>query len=89
MTEEDEGNVQSEGRRSSRSGVQALVVVAVVLAVFAGLLIGKGIFASPETRQPTSNGVVSITAQRNDASGDYATALRTGRPIYVLFHSLS
>jgi len=32
---------------------------------------------------------VTITSTHNDAVADYEAALETGKPVYVLFHSLS
>lgn len=66
-----------------------VAVVLVVIAVFAGLLIAK--YQAPRV-QPATDGQVasqSVTSVRNDAQGDYEAARKTGKPVYVLFHSLS
>ena len=73
-----------------RPGASARTVVAlVVIAVFAGVLVAK--FCNPAQRSNVGGGaeVASMTSVRNDASADYEVAAKTGRPIYLLFHSLS
>ncbi len=63
------------------------VVALVVMALFAGLLAAKLLEPAGVT-VPGGDGT-SITSVRNDASADYQAALASGKPIYVLFHSLS
>ena len=65
-----------------------VVIVLVIAAALAGLLLAKA------TTDRTAGGggadqAGSITAVHNDAVADYEAALKTGKPIYVLFHSLS
>lgn len=62
-----------------------LVVGAVLLALFVGLMLGK------VTRDEPSGVATpgSITSARNDAMADYEAAIRSSKPVYVLFHSLS
>ncbi len=76
-----------------------VVVVLVVVAVFAGILFAKA--QAHRTATPGSAGQTattgaaletdgaSITTAHNDAVADYDAALKTGKPIYLLFHSLS
>ena len=59
-----------------------VAVVLVVVALFGGVLAAKTL-----TPGPDASG--SVTATRNDATADYEAALQTGKPVYVLFHSLT
>lgn len=63
-----------------------LIVALAIAAVFAGLLLAK---ALPSQRSASSGTVGSLTSVRNDASRDYEAASQSGKPIYVLFHSLT
>ncbi len=65
-----------------------LVILLVVIAVFAAIVLIKVLTAPGTARTPTDEGA-SITAVHNDAVADYEAALATGRPVYVLFHSLT
>jgi len=63
-----------------------LVIVLVVLALFAGIPAARLLAPRPATQAATGP---SLTAVHNDAMADYAAARKAGKPIYVLFHSLS
>lgn len=70
---------------------QFIILLAVAL-LFAGVLLAKGLgspapSADGEDKQVSATG--SLTSVRNDAVADYGAALKTGKPIYVLFHSLT
>lgn len=68
-----------------------VAIVLVVVAVFAGILIAK---AGADRDAATNKGKAavsgtSVTSVHNDAVADYEAALKRGKPVYVLFHSLS
>lgn len=65
-----------------------LVIILAILAVFGVVLVAK-IFSPPPGSTETSGSGTSLTSVHNDAAADYAAALKTGKPIYVLFHSLT
>ena len=70
-----------------QSGVNRQVtIVLIVLAIFAGVLLAKTIAGNTNDTGTTQN---SITSIHNNAVADYEAALKTGKPVYVLFHSLS
>jgi len=92
VDKEDTGSV------TLKSGSTALGIVIVVVALFAGVIAAKtlGPAAAPGTAQsevaapgaqPPAG--VAITSAQNDAFADYDAALQTGRPVFVLFHSLT
>lgn len=81
-SETEAPQVPPRGGPSSR-----LVIVLVVLAVFGGLVAAKAI--GLRTTSPAERQRPSITSARNDASADYEAAMKTGKPVYVLFHSLT
>lgn len=60
-----------------------LITLLVVVAMFGGLAAAK--LVGPKDVSTNA----SVTATHNDAVADYEAALKTGRPIWVLFHSLS
>jgi len=72
-------------RASNKAVVVALVAVALVAGAFAARLIVPDRRA--DEAKPTSP--ASLTTRHNDALVDYSAATDTGRPIYVLFHSLT
>jgi hypothetical protein len=92
VTDVDENPRSSGPRRMS----WAVVALLVVVAVLAGVLLavaraerttnGTGV-AAPTA--PSGSGSASVTSARNDALADYEVARKTGKPIYVLFHSLT
>ena len=61
------------------------VLIAIVVAVFLVLLIWKAV---ADEATPGA-GEASITSVRNEAVRDYEAAVESGKPIYVLFHSLT
>lgn len=71
-----------------------LVVLVVLAAVLAAKLTGLGPIP-PETAATGKNGVTAagvgstMTAVHNDATADFKAALLTGKPVFVLFHSLT
>jgi len=77
----------------------AIAIVLVVAAVFAGILLAKMLGTpaaapvanpgSPGAQAATSTAGTTITSVHNDAVADYEAALKTGKPVYVLFHSLT
>lgn len=73
-----------ESRQSGAN--RQVVIVLIVLAIFAGVFIAKSIAGNAKDAGTPRN---SITSIHNDAVADYQAALKTGKPVYVLFHSLS
>ena len=61
----------------------------VVIAVFAGVIAAKYLSSVQTGGAGGSASQASLTSVRNDAAADYEAAVKTGKPIYVLFHSLS
>lgn len=76
------------GGQGTGSASARFILIAVILAVFAGLLLAKVTGNEPAPGNALTS-TPSITSARNDASADYEAARRSGKPIYVLFHSLS
>ncbi len=76
-----------------------VIIVLVVVALFAGVLVAKALSGSATAPSAASSGAsetgagtpagVTITSVHNDAVEDYEAALKTGKPVYVLFHSLT
>ena len=75
------------------------ITVLVVVALFAGVLVAKTM-DKPETPSTAASSTVAaggtgepagvtITSTHNDAVADYEAALKTGKPVYLLFHSLT
>ncbi len=104
-TDPDEAREQDEVSHQAAGGPAkipslGLVIILVVVALFAGVLVAKVIVRTPAARSVTGAGSSSIPAQtkkdanpltsaHNDAVADYDAAAKSGKPIYVLFHSLS
>lgn len=69
------------------------VIVLVVVALFLGLILGKAMTGGRSSASAPDPGVAktgtTITSVRNDAAADYDAALKSGKPVYVLFHSLT
>lgn len=87
MTDEieaPEGSDSVAPRR--RTLTPKVVILLVVVALFGGLAAAKLL---PATSKSDATGGASLTSVHNDAVADYEAALKTGKPIYVLFHSLS
>ncbi|MCL5887821.1 MAG: thioredoxin family protein [Actinobacteria bacterium] len=68
-------------------------IVLLVVAVFLGFIVMKlALDSTASTVSPGTEGATSgtsITSVRNDAMVDYDAAVASGKPIYVLFHSLT
>jgi thioredoxin-like negative regulator of GroEL len=77
----------SKAPTRSKNGIVLLVV-----AIFLGFIVMKLVLdsaapsASPATDTATGTSITSIS---NDAVADYDAAVASGKPIYVLFHSLT
>ena len=77
----------------------AVIIILVVVALFAGILFAKGQSKAQTVPVSASNGAsagdasqaggATVTSTHNDAVADYEAALKTGKPVYVLFHSLT
>lgn len=83
-----ENDPGSERPRTNRA---AMTIVLVVVAIFAGTLLAKSLSnpaADSQAAGPAAAGG-TITSTHNDAVADYEAALKTGKPVYVLFHSLT
>ncbi len=92
MNDVGEATDTHSSRRSSWMTVSLLIAV----AVFAGVLLATAQadrkMSSAQIDTPTTSSgqtAGSITSVRNDALADYEAAVKTGKPIYVLFHSLT
>jgi hypothetical protein len=74
----------------SRAVSLKIVLVLVVVALFAGVVTAK-VLASRSSRVADGRGGIgpALTSTHNDAVADYEAATKTGKPVYVLFHSLS
>lgn len=73
-----------------------LTIVLVIAALFLGVIVAKAATGGTPAAAPGQTGQApagtsagTITSTRNDAVADYEAALTTGKPIYVLFHSLT
>lgn len=71
---------------SERSGRGVVVFLYVVAAVLGLVLVGLVV---PRHAPTPTNVTGTRTAVSNDAVADYESARASGRPIFVLFHSLS
>jgi hypothetical protein len=87
----DQSEVPEVSDSSTRSSAVSprIVVLFVVIAVFAGLVAAKVMAPTLKSGVGPEATAASLTSVRNDASADYVAAAKTGKPIYVLFHSLS
>ncbi len=65
-----------------------LVILLAVIAVFAAIVLIK-VLSAPEAGPSAPGAAASLTSVHNDAVADYGAALEAGKPIYVLFHSLT
>lgn len=77
---------------SKRPGRSRNVIVLVVIIAFLALILVKVLAdsAAPTTAPDTGTSAgASITSVHNDAVADYEAALASGKPVYVLFHSLT
>lgn len=73
---------------SPRARSARLVVVLVVVSIFAGIIAAKVLTPASSVGSGGAAGG-SITSVHNDAMADYEAASRSGKPVYVLFLSLS
>ena len=87
--EDPEGTSASEADRAGRrrNAIVLAVVVAFLVLVVAKLVTDNA--APTDTPKAGGSAGSSITSVHNDAVADYEAALATGKPVYVLFHSLS
>ena len=79
----------SDAPRKRMVASPALIIVLIVVALFA-ILLAK-VFQNPTTPATTTSSTSgrSLTSTRNDAVADYEAALKSGKPVYILFHSLT
>ncbi len=90
MTEQEDPQEPAQPEPTGKSGVSTKMVIAfVVIAVFAGVMAAKYLSPSRTGGGGGQASQASVTSVRNDAAADYEAAVKTGKPIYVLFHSLS
>jgi Na+-translocating ferredoxin:NAD+ oxidoreductase RnfD subunit len=90
VTEEEVPMQPTDQAPSVHRGVSTrMLVVLVIIAVFAGILAAKYFVPSQRGGENAGAATASVTSVRNDASADYEAAVKTGRPVYVLFHSLT
>ena len=91
---------QSDGVPTKPKGISpSLIIVFVIVALFGGVLLAKtanraspppvATAADAATETVTHPTGTTMTSTHNDAVADYAAALKTGKPIYLLFHSLT
>jgi thioredoxin-like negative regulator of GroEL len=75
-----------------------LIVVAVLVGVIAAKVTSQPSSTASTPSAPTSGAAgtasvratgATITSTHNDASADFKAAILSGKPVYVLFHSLS
>ena len=97
MTEKNTDKARGKGGGISPS----VIIVLVVVALFGGVMLAKSMGGAPTAPTGTeagaaaatvadaSNDTPTITSTHNDAVADYEAALKTGKPIYLLFHSLT
>lgn len=65
-------------------------VILLIVAIFLGLIVVKLVSDSAvPTTSSTGEVGTSITSVHNDAVSDYDAAVASGKPIYLLFHSLT
>lgn len=71
-----------------RNSLPKIAIVLVVIALFSGVVAAK-VLTSRTSANTSSQPTSSVASVHNDAIADYQAALKEGKPIYVLFHSLS
>lgn len=85
MTEE-----KHSAEPAKATGSKTLAVTLVVAIGFLALIALKVVTDRTEPADSPSGGSArSITAVHNDAVGDFEAAQASGKPVYVLFHSLT
>ncbi len=88
MNEQEDLEPTQPGPTTKPGASTRMVIALVVIAVFAGIMAAK--YLSPsQTGGGGAQSSQTVTSVRNDATADYEAAVKTGKPIYVLFHSLS
>jgi thioredoxin-like negative regulator of GroEL len=75
-----------DGASGRRRLVGVLIVVVLLLALVVAKLATNGVGPAPSSETGAS---VTITSAHNDAVGDFEAARASGKPVYVLFHSLT
>lgn len=78
---------QASGVARRRNAI--ILAVAIVFVVLAAAKIVTGNVGPDAASDSGDSTGPSITSIHNDAVADYDTALATGMPVYVLFHSLT
>jgi len=73
---------------ATSSSSKWVVIALLAVAILAGVFVAK-IVAPSDSDGGNSASTPSLTATHNDAVADYQAALKSGRPVYVLFHSLN
>lgn len=71
------------------SGRSRGIIALLVVAIFLGFIVVKLVLDNGTPTGDDSPAHTSITAVHNDAVADYEAAVASGKPIYVLFHSLT
>ncbi|MDZ4168633.1 MAG: hypothetical protein U1E26_03110 [Coriobacteriia bacterium] len=90
MTEEDGLHEPTPEQPTTKPAASTrLVVVFAVIAVFAGVIVAKYLPPSWAGGNDSPAAQASLTSVRNDATADYEAAVKSGKPIYVMFHSMS
>jgi len=87
--EEDAQETSERAESESKPFPTRILLVLVVVALFAGVFAAKVFSPRPQAGGTTTQAAGSLTSVHNDAVADYAAATKTGKPIYVLFHSLT
>jgi hypothetical protein len=85
--EEAPDSIDSAAKHSSAS--PKVIVLLVVLAIFGGVIAAKVMAPTPKPKAVGQSAGGALTSVHNDAAADYEAAIKQGKPIYVLFHSLS
>jgi thioredoxin-like negative regulator of GroEL len=74
--------------KKSKNVIVLVVIVAFLVLVIAKLATDGNTPAATQSGDADAVGT-TITSTPNDAPADYAAAVASGKPIYVLFHSLT
>ncbi len=91
MTQDPESGESGADRKTVLASRQ-IVIVLVVLAVFAGVLVAKAVTGRTGGTAQSSSATTAVeegssSPAQGDAEASYEAALKTGKPIYVMFHS--
>jgi thioredoxin-like negative regulator of GroEL len=92
----------SDGPTKPKGISPSMIAILLVVAALSGVVFAKmqsGATTTPSAPAASAASAASgapaqatggtITSAHNDAVADYEAALKTGKPVYVLFHSLS